>query len=117
VDFVKGFKCEKRNRMGRCDTKHNAPCCDTQEKFDLDYNRSWTVELDSSTPAKFSRHLIIRIPGAAFQNNFHVGAFVKEMCAPLEDGIADSRLQRLLVNKVCAGVGATCGMNNGHSCD
>ena len=77
-----------------------------QERFDVQLENSWTIELDSSTPAKFSRHLVIRIPGAAFQSNFHVGAFVKDLCeAPQDAAGADgaaSRLprQELLVNKV-----------------
>ena len=33
--------------------------------------RSDVVVLDSSTPAKFSRHLIVRIPGATFMDNQH----------------------------------------------
>ena len=78
-----------------------------QERFDVQLEDSWVIELDSSTPAKFSRHLIIQIPGMAFQSNFHVGAFVKDLCeAPQDAASADSassRLQRpeLLVNKVC----------------
>ena len=78
----------------------------TQERFDVQLEDSWIIELDSSTPAKFSRHLVIRIPGAAFQSNFHVGAFVKDLCgAPQDAAGADSAASRqarqeLLVNKV-----------------
>ena len=53
-----------------------------QERFDIEFKEDCIVELDSSTPAKFSRHVIVRIPGAAFQSNFHVGAFVKDLCEP-----------------------------------
>ena len=42
----------------------------------------WVVELDSSTPAKFSRHLLVRVPGAAFASNFHAGAFVQSLLDP-----------------------------------
>lgn len=42
---------------------------------------SWIIELDSTTKTKFSRHLIIRAPGAAFASNAHVGAFMSEVCA------------------------------------
>lgn len=38
------------------------------------------LELDSSTPSKFSRHLIIQIPDMAFATNIHVGAFVNDLC-------------------------------------
>lgn len=58
------------------------------------------LELDSSSPHKFSRHIIVRIPGAAFQNNFHVGAFVKDMCAAQESTDPDNPVQQLLINKV-----------------
>ena len=77
-----------------------------QERFDVQLEDSWIVELDSSTPAKFSRHLVIQIPGMAFQSNFHVGAFVKDLCEAPQDAAgtdsASSRLLRpeLLVNKV-----------------
>ncbi|KAJ7564691.1 hypothetical protein O6H91_02G028900 [Diphasiastrum complanatum] len=49
--------------------------------YSLTYEPCWTVELDSSTGEKFSRHLVIRIPKAAFRDNSHVGAFVGEICA------------------------------------
>ena len=40
------------------------------------------VDLDSSTPKKFSRHLIIRLSGGvAFKSNSHVGRFVHALCA------------------------------------
>ena len=35
------------------------------------------LELDSSSPTKFSRHLLVRVPGWAFSNNAEVGAFVR----------------------------------------
>ena len=34
------------------------------------------MELDSSTPEKFSRHVIMRIPGHAFESNVMAGSFV-----------------------------------------
>ncbi|XP_020590560.1 DNA-directed primase/polymerase protein isoform X2 [Phalaenopsis equestris] len=48
------------------------------EKYSIHANHECVVELDSSTEEKFSRHLIIRLPKAAFKNNSHVGAFVSE---------------------------------------
>ncbi len=76
-----------------------------QERFDTELKEGCIVELDSSTPAKFSRHVIVRIPGAAFLSNFHVGAFVKELCEP--PGSADSPYspgqvarQEFLIHKV-----------------
>lgn len=37
------------------------------------------IELDSSTPAKFSTHLLLRLPGHAFKTNQHAGAFVRQV--------------------------------------
>lgn len=34
------------------------------------------LELDSSTDVKFSRHLIVRLPGAAFTDTAHLGGFI-----------------------------------------
>jgi hypothetical protein len=45
-------------------------------RWGLHLQPQWVIELDSSTPDKFSRHLIIRAPGYAFPNNGAVGAFV-----------------------------------------
>lgn len=50
-----------------------------QELFHFQLQHDWVVELDSSTPTKFSRHLIIRIKRAAFANYTHVGAFVAKV--------------------------------------
>lgn len=38
------------------------------------------VELDSSSPSKFSRHLIVRVAGCAFADNSHAGSFVRSVC-------------------------------------
>ncbi|CAK9176919.1 unnamed protein product [Ilex paraguariensis] len=48
------------------------------DKYFIQGNHDWVVELDSSTEEKFSRHLIIRLPKAAFKDNSHAGAFVAE---------------------------------------
>ena len=42
------------------------------------------VDLDSTTALKFSRHLIVRITGAAFANNLECGSFVRGMLSALE---------------------------------
>ncbi|CAN0891818.1 DNA-directed primase/polymerase protein, partial [Linum grandiflorum] len=51
------------------------------EKYSIEGSDDWIVELDSSTTEKFSRHLILRIPKAAFKDNSHVGSFVSEVCS------------------------------------
>ncbi len=74
-----------------------------QDKFDTELQHSWVIELDSSSATKFSRHVIIQIPGAAFRSNFHVGAFVKDLCeVPSDAGCLDGHRvprQELLVAK------------------
>ncbi|OWM79590.1 hypothetical protein CDL15_Pgr023002 [Punica granatum] len=51
------------------------------DKYSIQGNQEWVIELDSSTEEKFSRHLVIRIPKLAFKDNSHVGAFVTEVCS------------------------------------
>ncbi|GBF87730.1 hypothetical protein Rsub_00441 [Raphidocelis subcapitata] len=46
-------------------------------QFDAVLHPSMALELDSTTPQKWSRHLIIRLPGLAFADNAHAGAFVR----------------------------------------
>ncbi|CAI0546465.1 unnamed protein product [Linum tenue] len=74
------------------------------EKYSIEGSGDWIVELDSSTAEKFSRHLVIRIPKAAFKDNSHVGAVVSEceedmFMASLICNI-DSDCDRLLVCKM-----------------
>lgn len=47
-------------------------------------SESDVLQLDSSTDAKFSRHLIFHLPAAAWRNNAHVGDFVRDLCLALE---------------------------------
>lgn len=47
-----------------------------REKLDIKMDEKWLIELESSSLTKFSRHLILRLPGAAFVDNSHVGHFV-----------------------------------------
>jgi hypothetical protein len=44
----------------------------------------WILELDSSTLEKFSRHLVIRVPGCAFPDNAAVGALVRTITSRSE---------------------------------
>ena len=41
------------------------------------------IDLDSSTEKKFSRHLVVRLPDAAFADNLHCGRFVHALCSDL----------------------------------
>ena len=49
----------------------------------MDLKACQVIELDSCAEEKFSRHLIIRLPGLAFCTNAHVGAFVRQVVAGL----------------------------------
>ena len=66
------------------------------------------VDLDSSTPKKFSRHLIIRLHGGfAWTDNLHCGRFVHAMCASfLPRRAGEPRIAELFVAPP-AGVGTT----------
>ncbi|XP_012090174.1 DNA-directed primase/polymerase protein isoform X2 [Jatropha curcas] len=70
------------------------------EKYSIQGNHEWIVELDSSTAEKFSRHLIIRIPKAGFKDNSHAGAFVSEICSRiLSARERDGRFEKLFIRK------------------
>lgn len=70
------------------------------EKYCLEGNNDWVVELDSSNEDKFSRHLIIQFPKAAFKDNSHAGAFVTEICSRISSiSERDGRFRKLFVSK------------------
>ncbi|KFK26881.1 hypothetical protein AALP_AA8G305600 [Arabis alpina] len=70
------------------------------EKYAIEGQEDWIVELDSSTKDKFSRHLIVIIPKVAFKDNLHVGAFVGELCSRIVNAKEkDERLCKLFVHK------------------
>ncbi|XP_074304718.1 uncharacterized protein LOC141639517 [Silene latifolia] len=76
------------------------------EKYQLQGEEDWVVELDSSTEAKFSRHLVLRIPKAAFKDNSHAGAFVSEICSRIRSASeTDVRFQHLFINKDSSSAG------------
>ena len=65
-----------------------------QARFDTVMDNAWVMELDSLAEEKFSRHIIIRIPGKAFAHNIHVGALVKQICqAAKQAETAQGRLE------------------------
>ena len=57
---------------------------DCREHFQVDLQPQWVYELDSSHAGKFSRHLILRIPGMSFVNNWAVGHLVSQILAEPE---------------------------------
>ena len=42
-------------------------------RYQLSCDRTNILDLDSSSPTKFSRHLIFHLPTAVFKNNIHAG--------------------------------------------
>ncbi|KAJ4955758.1 hypothetical protein NE237_012541 [Protea cynaroides] len=70
------------------------------EKYSIQGDREWIVELDSSTEEKFSRHLILRIPKTAFKDNSHAGAFVAEICSRISTARgSDKRFDKVFISK------------------
>ncbi|KAK7283601.1 hypothetical protein RIF29_13225 [Crotalaria pallida] len=70
------------------------------EKYAIQGDHDWVVELDSSTEEKFSRHLIIRIPKSGFKDNSHAGSFVSEICSRVLNARGkDKRFEELFVMK------------------
>ncbi|EGD78946.1 hypothetical protein PTSG_01919 [Salpingoeca rosetta] len=53
-------------------------CRRMNQRYKLRCTPKDAVILDSTTATKFSRHVTIRAPHAAFRNNRHVGAFVRQ---------------------------------------
>ncbi|XP_052205564.1 uncharacterized protein LOC127810238 isoform X2 [Diospyros lotus] len=79
------------------------------EKYSIEGDHGWIVELDSSTEEKFSRHLIIRIKKTAFKDNTHAGAFVAEICSRIISGReSDGKLEKLFVLKDSGSTGNPC---------
>mmetsp|Transcript_16866 Transcript_16866/g.29817 ORF Transcript_16866/g.29817 Transcript_16866/m.29817 type:complete len:435 (-) Transcript_16866:171-1475(-) len=57
-----------------------------QRRFGILLERSHVLELDSSSPKKFSRHLIVHLPGGRlFRNNRVCGHFVKQVVELIRD--------------------------------
>ncbi|KAJ1694771.1 hypothetical protein LUZ63_011469 [Rhynchospora breviuscula] len=70
------------------------------EKYSIQGNEDWVIELDSSTNGKFSRHLTIRIPKIAFKDNSHVGAFVSEVCLRISGNrVVEPKMNQLFIKK------------------
>nr|XP_011470307.1 PREDICTED: DNA-directed primase/polymerase protein isoform X1 [Fragaria vesca subsp. vesca] len=70
------------------------------EKYSIQGNMEWIIELDSSTEAKFSRHLIVRIQKTAFKDNSHIGGFVTEICSRISSAKGrDGRFEKLFITK------------------
>lgn len=58
-----------------------------QAVFTISMEPAWLMELESDAPHKFSRHIIINIPGKAFANNLQAGCFVNKVCQAAIDPV------------------------------
>lgn len=73
-------------------------CQALEKKYKVSVSERDVVELISSTPAKFSSHLIFKIPDCCFENNIQCGNFVKSLCNNLEERrLSEPRLNKLFV--------------------
>lgn len=75
---VEFYKAENINLNGSemLDTLIDLICFYLQERFKISCERGNIIDLDSSTPDKFSRHLIFHLPMAVFSDNIECGNFV-----------------------------------------
>ena len=53
-----------------------------RKQWGLELEDSWVWELDSSSPAKWSRHLVVACPRHAFASNLAMGDFVRGLLTP-----------------------------------
>lgn len=60
-----------------CRQTHAADDC--RQRWQIQLDRTQIIELESSTPAKWSRHLIVWLPGCGFKHNGHMGRFVEAL--------------------------------------
>ncbi|KAA0150698.1 hypothetical protein FNF29_05035 [Cafeteria roenbergensis] len=68
-----------------------------QERFGIRAGLEDVIDLDSSTDAKFSRHLVVVLPGGQrFRDNQHVGRFVLLLVAALANEAATDALAAAL---------------------
>ncbi|MBO8619724.1 hypothetical protein INO80_13830, partial [Staphylococcus aureus] len=56
-----------------------------EDIYKLKVTKADVLVLDASTPAKFSQHLIYQISDGAFQDNIHVGNFVKYLMMEVKE--------------------------------
>eukprot|EP00879_Flechtneria_rotunda_P021736 GHRR01022920.1.p1 GENE.GHRR01022920.1~~GHRR01022920.1.p1 ORF type:complete len:353 (+),score=120.69 GHRR01022920.1:228-1286(+) len=73
--------CPKTNPGIECPALVQLLLCEVARQlhhlFDIPWHDSFAVELDSSTPQKISRHVIVAVPGVAFADACHAGQFAR----------------------------------------
>ena len=68
-----------------------------RERWGIAVQREWFTELDSSTDAKFSRHVTLRLPGRAFACNRRVGAFLASVLASEKVCTTEQKVLKVVV--------------------
>ncbi|XP_033324644.2 DNA-directed primase/polymerase protein isoform X1 [Megalopta genalis] len=64
----------------------------------LPCNRYNVLNLDSTTPEKFSRHVIINIKDVAFKDNYHVGRLIKSICNDIVKYVSTDQNQHSILS-------------------
>lgn len=75
-------------------------CSQIEEHYGIEVDPLLDIlDLTSTRANKFSRHLIVRIPGAVFKSYLDVGAFVAQLISSIEIRVieGDTRLAKLFV--------------------
>jgi len=67
-----------------------------KDKMDIVMDEKWIIEFDSSSDVKFSRHVVVRLPGAAFMDNSHVGHFAHEIVCDAMKHRDTSKFSRMM---------------------
>ncbi|CAD7705337.1 unnamed protein product [Ostreobium quekettii] len=84
VDLQKG-KMKEEEGDAMVDRLLSYVDAELRDTWDLHLRDALVLELDSTTSIKFSRHLIVRLAGAAFEDNQAAGAFVKRVVNKYRD--------------------------------
>ncbi|XP_001603706.1 DNA-directed primase/polymerase protein isoform X1 [Nasonia vitripennis] len=88
LEFETDINKEKDGvRMAR--TVIDVTCAYIAKYWQYSCNRHMVINLDSSRPGKFSKHLIFSTKDVAFENNFRVGYLVKMICTEITNFLSD----------------------------
>ncbi|XP_014220526.1 DNA-directed primase/polymerase protein-like [Trichogramma pretiosum] len=75
-------------------------CAYIKQHWNYVCDRTMVINLDSSRPGKFSKHLTFSTKDVAFENNFHVGHLIKLICADLATFVdSDQETQHEILSK------------------
>ena len=82
-----------------------------RQLFDIELQPEHVWELDSSQPNKFSRHLVVCLPQAAFACSAAVGAFVAQLLVQHEVSFYSNNLAHVVLScQRCSRVPGSCAL-------